>query len=440
VSRHGQPSSGGLDAELEWLESHVNLEAIESGTWVRPSLERMRELLGVLGDPHLAVPVLHVTGTNGKGSTARIAASLLAARGLGVGLYTSPDLEAVNERISLRGQDVSDEELAELLASIRLAEPMLGERPTRFEILTAAAFRHFADSGVDVAVVEVGIGGRFDATNVVRSAVAAVTNVSLDHAEILGPGVEQIAWEKAGVAKAGGVLVLGVEPESLAQIFEDEARSVGSQVLRRGTDFGCEANVMAHGGRLITVSTPWARYEEVFLALHGAHQGDNAAVALAAVDALFGAPSGRDVVEEAFARVSAPGRLEVMKREPLVLLDGAHNLAGAEALGKSLAEEFATGGRRWFVVGMLRGRDEQSMLERMGIGAGDQVLVCAPPSPRAMDPEKVMASASRLGASARVESSVERALGEALAEAGDDDQIVVSGSLYLVGAARSLLH
>lgn len=440
MSRHGLPSSGGLDAELDWLESHVNLEAIEAGTWVRPSLERMRALLGVLGDPHLAVPVVHVTGTNGKGSTARIAANLLSARGLGVGLYTSPDLEAVNERISVRGLDVSDEELAELLASIRLVEPMLGERPTRFEILTAAAFRHFADSGVDVAVVEVGIGGRFDATNLVRSAVAAVTNVSLDHAEILGPGVEQIAWEKAGVAKADGVLVLGVEPDDLAEVFLDEARSVGSAVLRRGEDFGCEANAMAHGGRSITVTTPWARYEEVFLALHGAHQGDNAAVALCAVDALFGAPSGLEVVEEAFGSVQVPGRLEVMGREPLVLLDGAHNLAGAEVLGKSLTEEFATGGRRCFVVGMLRGRDERAMLERMGVGTGDRVLVCAPPSPRAMDPGHVMASALALGASASVEPSIDVALQEALAGAGGDDLVVVSGSLYLVGAARSLLH
>lgn len=440
MSRHGLPSSGGLDAELAWLESHVNLEAIEAGTWVRPSLDRMQRLLDLMDDPHLAVPVIHITGTNGKGSTARIAASLLAARGLGVGLYTSPDLEAVNERIAVRGQDISDEELAELLGSIRLLESMLEERPTRFEILTAAAFRHFADVGVDVAVVEVGMGGRFDATNVVRSAVSAVTNVSLDHEEILGPGLEKIAWEKAGVVKAGGQLVLGVEVERLAKIFADEARAVGAGVLRRWSDFACEANVMAHGGRLVTLATPWGRYEDVFLALHGSHQGDNAAVALTAVDALFGAASGEQVVSEALQRVRVPGRLEVMRREPLVLLDGAHNLAGAEALGKSLAEEFAPGGRRYFIVGMLRGRDERAMLERMGVGAGDQVLVSAPPSPRAMDASKVADSARSLGASAKVVASVAGALDEALGEAGRDDQIVVSGSLYLVGAARSLLH
>jgi dihydrofolate synthase/folylpolyglutamate synthase len=432
-----------LGEALAWLDRHINLEAIEAGkagTHGLPSLERIRALVGAMGDPQRACPVVHITGTNGKGSTARMCAALLASAGLSPGVYASPHLEVINERISAKGGLISDAELASQLAVMAELEVFVGVRATWFEIVTAAAYRFFADEAVDASVVEVGLGGRYDATNVADGAVAVVTNVELDHVDILGPTREMIAAEKAGIVKAGSYVVLGERDPDVARAFENEASAVGAAAIwRRGEDFGIDSSRVAVGGRVVDLYTPAASYPEVFVPLHGAHQADNAACALAAAQALVGSPLGHDVVADAFASVTVPGRLEVVGRRPLVVLDGAHNAAGAAAAGAALAEDFF--GRRVVVVmGCLRGRDPSELLRGLSQSPISAVLGCQPPSPRGQPGAAVVSAATGLGLVAEECSDVADALQRALELAGADDLVLVTGSLYVVGSARSLLR
>jgi dihydrofolate synthase / folylpolyglutamate synthase len=397
-----------------------------------------------MGEPQSAAPVIHVTGTNGKGSTVRIITELLATTGLTVGAFTSPDLQSVNERITRNSEPISDPELFETLAALAALEPLLGERPTRFELLTAAAFRWFADVAVDVAVVEVGLGGRWDATNVVEPVVAVVTNVSEDHLEVLGPTLEDVANEKAGIIKGGSLLILGETDPDLARIFVETADAVGSGVWRRGRspgqgEFGCDANDVAVGGRLVDLRTPAAAYSEVFLGLHGAHQGENASAALAAAEGFFASPLDDRVVRTALAAVRVPGRLEVVRRSPLVVLDGAHNIAGARALARSLGTEFSVDGPTVAVVGMLSGRDPVGMLEALRSGGVTEVVACTAPSPRAFSASDLVAAAAEAGFVATAAESVEKACEQAISMAGQNGLVVVAGSLYVVGAGREFL-
>lgn len=425
-----------LARALEWLEDHVNLEGRDAGQVASPTLDRARRLTELMGDPQDAYPVIHLTGTNGKGSTARMTTALLMAKGLTVGTYTSPDLERVNERLAWDGEPIADADLAEVLGAVAALEPLMEHRPWRFDILTAAAFRWFADVAVDAAVVEVGLGGAYDATNVATGRVAVVTNVSLDHAEVIGPGLTDIAREKSGIVKPGATLVLGETDEELAAIFR-AARA--SQVLERNRDFGCRLNRPAHGGRLLDLYTPGGEYPEVFLPLHGAHQGDNAACALAAAEAFFGAPLDPTVVAEALASVRSPGRMEVVGRRPLCLLDGAHNPAGAKAAAATLAEEFGGVHGHVVVMGLLRGRDPTEMLGALDLARVTAVVACRPPSPRALAPAMVAAAARALGVPAEVVAAVPDAVHRGLALAGPDDLVLVTGSLYVVGQARTAL-
>lgn len=399
-------------------------------------LDRMRNVVALMGDPQRAYPVIHITGTNGKGSTARMITALLAARGLSVGTYTSPDLERVNERIAWNDEPIADDELAQALRAIAHLEAGLDEVPTRFEILTAAAFGWFADVAVDVAVAEVGLGGRWDATNVADAQVAVVTNVSLDHQEVIGPTRADIAAEKAGIVKSASTLVLGETDPDLVSIF----RAVeAAEVWQRDEDFGCVRNQLALGGRLLELRTPGASYDDVLLPVHGAHQGDNAAIALAAVEAFFGAPLDRDVVDEGFAAVRLPGRLEVVDRQPLVVLDGAHNPSGARALAEALDEAFGACGRV-LVVGLLRSRDPIEMLVALDAARARLVIACPPPSPRALPPEEVAAAARGLGIAAEVAGSVADAVTRARKVAEPAEMVLVTGSLYVVGTARAALR
>jgi dihydrofolate synthase/folylpolyglutamate synthase len=426
-----------LEEALEWLDGHVNLEAIEAGRAdATPTLERIRRLTELMGDPQRAYPVVHLTGTNGKGSTARLLTSLLGARGLRVGTYTSPHLERINERLAADGEPIADDELADVLTAVARLEPLLERPPTWFEIVTAAAFRWFADIAVDVAVIEVGLGGTWDATNVADGQVAVVTNVSVDHVDILGPTLSDIAAEKSGIVKADSVLVLGETDPELAAIF---TRAAAAQVWERGSEFACEANRLAHGGRLLDLRTIGGHYTDVFLPLHGAHQGDNAAAALAAAEAFFGDPLADDVVRSALGAVRNPGRMEVVGRRPLCLLDGAHNPAGAKAAGATLAEEFAGVERRVVVLGLLRGRDPVEMLEALDPAHIALVVACPPPSPRALPPADVASAGAQMGLAVEVASSVADGVALARARAGPEDMLLVTGSLYTVGEARSVL-
>ncbi|HET9691195.1 MAG TPA: folylpolyglutamate synthase/dihydrofolate synthase family protein [Acidimicrobiales bacterium] len=428
-----------LGDALAWLDRHQNLERMLADTRLADDVRdrgqaRMRRLMEVLGNPEAAAPVIHITGTNGKTSTARAVTALLNGRGLTVGTFTSPHLQRINERIAFNGEPIADGELAEVLSDLAAIEGMLDDRPTWFELMTAAALRWFADRPVDVAVVEVGMGGRYDATNVVDGAVAVVTNVGLDHVEFLGPTRRDIAGEKAGVARPDATLVLGERDPDLVEVFAAEGPA---RLWLAGRDYAVERNAMAIGGRSIDLRTPARRYPDLFLDLHGRHQADNFAAAVAAVEAFFDAPSSEEVVRVAAGTVSSPGRMEVVGRSPLVVLDGAKNVEGATTAAAAIAEEFSDRRSTIVVVGMLAGKDPAEMLRALGVRSARLVVACPPPSPRAQDPALLADAARALGVAARVEGSVDDALDTALAEAGPDDLVLVTGSLYVVGAARA---
>ncbi|MEN3273124.1 MAG: dihydrofolate synthase / folylpolyglutamate synthase, partial [Actinomycetota bacterium] len=346
---------------VAYLEGHVNFEQQSPTKEGAPSLDRMRALAAAMGDPQDVAPSIHITGTNGKGSTARMVVSLLRSHGLRVGLHTSPDLERINERLSIDGEPISDEAFAEQLEALAELEVLTGVRPTRFDLLTLAAFRWFADEAVDVMVNEVGLGGRWDSTNIADGSVAIVTNIGLDHVDIIGPTRADIAGEKSGIVKTGATLVLGETDPGLLPIFET---TPASRIWLRERDFDVQENRVAIGGRSLDLRTPTTRYEDVFLSLHGAHQGDNAVLAVTAVEAFFDRPTPDELVREALGSMSVAARFEVIARSPLVILDGAHNVDGAQAAADTL-EDFSVAGRTIIVFGTNRGHDPVEMLEAL---------------------------------------------------------------------------
>jgi dihydrofolate synthase/folylpolyglutamate synthase len=393
--------------------------------------------MDAMGNPQHAAPVIHLTGTNGKGSTAQMITRLLAAQGLSVGTYTSPHLERVNERIARNGEAISDHELGEQIAAIAELEVLTGVRPSYFEIMTAAAFRWFADVAVDVMVVEVGLLGRWDATNVADATVAVITNIGLDHTEFAGPTKAHIAREKAGIIKPRSAVVVGETDPELVQIFRAEG---GASYLLRDEDFDVVENHLAVGGRVVDLRTPTTVYPDLLIPLHGRHQADNAAVALTAVETFFAAPLDAEVVAEGFGAVTMPGRFEVMRHQPLVVIDGAHNPAGADVCSSVFFEDFDPAGRRVLVVGCLRGRDPLEMLGALRADEFDLVVCCTAPSPRGLPAADLAAAARSLGCEQVVEvATVEAACQLALSESDVDDAVLITGSLYVAGAARPRL-
>lgn len=421
---------------LRYLDDHASYE--KTGRVDSPSLANIDRIMDAMGEPQLAYPVVHLTGTNGKGSTTQMVTRLLAAHGLKVGTYTSPHLEVPNERICVDGEPIMDEEFAAAIAAVAGIEGLAGVRPTYFEAVTAAAFRHFADVAVDVGVIEVGMLGRWDATNVVDAKVAVVTNIALDHTEFAGPTLSHIATEKVGISKPGSVLVVGDENPELAPIW---SRASHASLVVRGADFSCEDNVLAVGGRLLDVRTPRARHSGVMVPLHGRHQGDNASIAIAAVEEFFDAAIDGAVLADGMARVEMPGRFEVLGRHPLVVVDGAHNPAGGDVCAEVFFGDFSPSGRRTLVVGTLRGRDPSEMLGALRADDFDVVVCTTAPSPRAVPGDEIAEVARALGCDdVRVVADVSRACDAALAGAGQDEAILVAGSLYVVGAARAHLR
>jgi dihydrofolate synthase / folylpolyglutamate synthase len=420
------------DEALAYLDDHATYE--KTGRVTDPTLDKMVRLMGFMGDPQLTYPVIHITGTNGKGSVAQMITRLLMAQGLTVGTTTSPHLERVNERIRRNGEMIADDEFAEQIAAIADLEGLAGVRPGYFEATTAAAFRWFADVAVDVAVVEVGMLGAWDATNVVDADVAVVTNVGMDHAQFAGPTLGDIAREKAGIVKPRSRVVLGETDPDLAAEF---TRRPNSGVVERDVDFECLGNQLALGGRLLDLRTSSSIYTEVFVPLHGRHQGDNAAVALAAVEAFFDAPLSYEVVTEGFADVEWSGRFEVLGHQPLVIVDGAHNPHGASACADVFREDFDPAGKRILVVGFLTSQDPNAMLEALRADDTDLIIACTPPTPRGRSAHDTAAAARALGCdNVIVADSVSKACDRALANADSDDAILVTGSLYVVGEAR----
>jgi dihydrofolate synthase/folylpolyglutamate synthase len=431
-----------FDDAQAYLHAHIDLEkttGISAGHVAGLSLDRMRQVVDVLGNPQRDYPVIHVTGTNGKGSTARMITALLAAHQLSVGTYASPHLEHVTERITRNVEPISPDAFAAIVGEIAALEDQqfFTDRPSYFELLTAAAFAWFSQEAVDAAVVEVGLLGRYDATNVADGQVAVVTNVGKDHTDGTGDWRRRVAGEKAGIVKPGSLLVLGEADPDVRDLFTGEGAET---VWVSDEDFGVMTDRLALGGHVVDMRTPFGEHDEVFLPVHGAHQADNAAVALAAVEAFFGRALHADVVSEAFAGLRLPGRFEVLHRAPLFVLDGAHNADGAAAAAATLADEFAIAGTRRWVLGVLDGRDLDELLDAFDLRPGDQVVATTPPSPRGVPASDLAAAVATREVDVLVVPEVDRAVERAwrAAEAaGEGDLVIVTGSLYTVGAART---
>ncbi len=420
---------------LRYLDRHINLEA-RAGFFEGLSLESMSALMEVSGDPHRAFRSIHVTGTNGKGSTATMIARLLQAKGLKVGRYSSPHLDSITERIEIDGEPIAREDFgAEVLALAQVAE--LTEHPNSyFELLTAAAYRWFAEVAVDVAVVEVGVLGRFDATNVIEADVAVVTNIGRDHTDGKGDWRRDIAGEKVGIAKPASTLVVGEPSPDLLDIFEGEGAAATKLI---GRDFELIGDQPAVGGRLIDIRTPRGLYEDVFLSVFGSHQATNASIAVTAVEEFFDAAVEDDVLAESMGELRLPGRVEVVGREPLVILDGAHNPQAAQALRSTIEASFGGASPRVYVLATLEPRDPAEFIAEVGVGPGDWVVATPVNSPRSIDPQQIVDAATSAGATAETATDAEDAVDRARVLAGTDGMVIVTGSLYVVGEARSSL-
>jgi dihydrofolate synthase/folylpolyglutamate synthase len=426
---------------------------------MQPRLEPVRAVCELLGDPQRAYPVIHLTGTNGKTSTARMVERLLREHNLRTGRFTSPHLHSVTERISVDGRPIDDgafadtwDEVAPLAAMVdgRLladGEPAL----TYFELLTCMAFAAFADTPVDVAVVEVGLGGTWDATNVAEATVSVVLPISLDHTEMLGDSVAAIAEEKAGIFTEGGYVVLADQPAEAAEVLLRRAVESGSTVSREGPEFGVVRRAVALGGQQVTVQGVAGEYADLFLPLHGAHQAQNLAVALATVEAFLGNGDQRldtEVVHAAVAAMSSPGRLELVRPSPAVVVDAAHNVGGAEALVRALDEAF-TFRHLVGVVGVLRDKDAATILEVLE-PVLDEVVVTRSTSPRAVPVDELAELAievfgeDRVQAVERLDDALVAAMGTAEAavahEEGHGAGVLVTGSVTVAGEARLLLR
>ncbi len=444
--RRGRSAAGGGEPALfpsivearAWLDGHVNLEATAGDTYGL-SLAPMRELLAALGDPQTDYPAIHVTGTNGKGSVAALAAALAWAWGMTVGVYSSPHVEHINERMAVSGESIGDDDLAELLGHLRLvtdhlATGRLDAPPSWFELVTSAALRWFADVAVDLAVVEVGKLGRYDATNVVNSEVAIITNIGRDHTDGR-PGWEaEVMGEKAGIIHPGATAVLGPMDPELAAIA---ARESPRELLVAGEHFALEEDRPAMGGRVVTVRTPRGRYEDVYVSLFGAHQGQNAALAIAAFEALVGQELDGPVLD-ALGDVSVPARFEVVSRRPLVVIDGAHNPDGLAASATTLNDQFDVTGTVIWVIGIMRDKSPDAILEAIeAAGTRPEVVICCAPAwPRALEAQDLATAVRNRGIETEVAGDVADAVDRALDRATPDDAVMVTGSFYTAGAAR----
>ncbi|MGH3945264.1 MAG: bifunctional tetrahydrofolate synthase/dihydrofolate synthase [Pseudonocardiaceae bacterium] len=440
-------------AALRAVETELDRRWPESR--IEPSLSRIAALVDLLGMPQRSYPVLHIAGTNGKTSVARMLDALLREIGLRVGRYTSPHLQRVTERIGLHGEPISPERYVEAYQDIEqyvtLVDAGSPVPVSKFEVLTGMAFAAFADAPVDAAVVEVGLGGSWDATNVADAAVAAIAPVAVDHVNYLGSDIAGIAAEKAGIIKPGSVAVLAEQLPEVARVIAARSVEVGATVAREGMEFGVLHRDIAVGGQQVRLQGLGGVYDEIFLPLHGEHQARNAVLALAAAEAFFGAGGHRsldhDVVRAAFATVTAPGRLERVRSAPSVLLDGAHNPHGARALAAALREEF--GFRRLVaVVGVMRDKDVAGILAELE-PVVDEVVVTASSSRRAMDVDKLAAVAQeafgehRLRVEPRLPAAIEAAVASAEKVAAGQNHIsgagvVITGSVAMIGEARTL--
>jgi len=420
---------------LAYLDGHI-------AHGIKPGLERIIRLLEDMGRPDEGYPIIHVAGTNGKTSTSKFATLLLVAHGLNTGTYTSPHLQKVEERLAINGRMATEEQFALAVSDVAAFADLrsqAGEEPnTYFELTTAAAFAFFADQAVDASVLEVGLGGRLDATNVVDAEVCVLTSIGIEHTEYLGEDVATIAGEKLAIAGANSTLISGPLPDAALEVADARARDLGIHHRHYGKDFSVLDAERGVRGWLVTIGGAEDTYEDLFLPLHGRYQLANLANAVAATEALLGRKLDEEAVRDALAVVAMPGRMEVLGTHPLVMVDGAHNADGVDALAESLDEEYPT--TRWhLVLGVMGDKNVEAMVESLEPQLAG-IIATAPESERAVPPAALAERIRNLTDVPVLEAeSADIGLDMARAEAGSDGAVLVTGSLYLVGEARALL-
>lgn len=424
-------------ASMAYLEGLTGYE--QTGRLERPTLERMARLVDAMGSPQRAYPVIHLTGTNGKGSTAAMTASLLRGQGLRVGTRTSPHVTRLAERVAgdgepVDGEPVAGEDLARAVSQARQAAARAGVTPSWFEAVTAAGLWLLAQAGIDVAVIEAGMLGRWDATNVADGTVAVVTNVQLDHTDMAGPTRAAIAAEKAGIVKPGATLVLGERDPGLRAIFEARRPA---RILAAGQEMTWRNRRLTPAGSLVDLVNPWGIRAAMAVGMIGAHQCDNALLALTAAEAFTGAPIPAASVTAALSSTHVPGRLEIVGAGPVVALDGAHNPAGAAALRRAIEENFGSLTPRILLCGTLVGRDPAEFLDQVGVRSSDLVLTTEPVSPRAMPADVLAREARSFGVPAKPVPRPAQALSAAVTAAGRSGMVAAAGSLHLIAPLRA---
>jgi len=438
-------------------DDQERIDAIEAAllkrwpeTKIAPTLERIAALVDVLGSPQLTYPTIHVGGTNGKTTTARMIDSLLFEMGLRTGRFTSPHLESYLERISINGQPIDPKAMIfsynDIAAYLDFMDTKFDTPISFFEAMTALAFAAFAEHPIDVGVIEVGMGGEWDATNVVNADVCVIMPVDLDHTEYLGSTIAEIAKTKAGIIKEGSFVVLAQQkPEAAVELLK-QAALVGADIAREGLEYVIESRTLAVGGQLLTIKTQKDTYEEIFLPLHGKHQASNAAAALVAVEAFFGEQElDYEAVLAGFANVQSPGRCEVLHRDPTVIIDAAHNPHGAKALTDTIQNEFTFDE----VIGVFAAMGDKDIegalveLEKVM----DSIIVTKNSSPRSASVADVEALATKIFGSDRVfsadslEAAIEKAIKDSIRPLSEDTiGILITGSVVTVGEARTLVR
>jgi dihydrofolate synthase/folylpolyglutamate synthase len=449
--------SGTWQDRLREIEKDIYARRPEHS--INPSLERMRALVTLLGDPQRAYPVIHIAGTNGKTSTARMTEALLRARGLRTGLFTSPHLSMVSERICVDGQPLSGERFVEAYEEIKPYLDVVGDTQgvelSFFEVLVGMAFSVFADAPVDVCVLEVGMGGLWDNTNVADGAVAVITPISFDHTRFLGETIPEIAAQKAGIIKPGAVAVLAQQPAAAAEVLLRQIADVGATVAREGLEFGVLDRELAVGGQQVSVRGLLGDYPDLFLPLFGGHQASNLACAIAAVEAFARTPDSESggqaldlaIVRQAAATMSSPGRLETVRRSPVVIVDAAHNPGGMAASMAALTEAF-TFSELIAILAVAGDKDVAGILDELEPVA-TRLIVTSNSSVRAMDPAALAEIAAgifgpdRVSVATRLDDAIEQ--GVAFADEADARSgpgcagVLITGSVITAGDARVLL-
>lgn len=438
-------------------EDQARVDAIEAALLARwpenriaPTLDRIQALVDALGSPQLSYPTIHVAGTNGKTTTSRMIDSLLFSMGLRTGRFTSPHLETYRERIAINGEPIDPKELIfaynDIAAYFDFIDSRFDNPISFFEAVTALAFAAFAEHPIDIGIIEVGMGGEWDATNVVKADVSVITPIGLDHMEYLGNTLTEIASTKAGIIKEGGFAVLSQQEPEVAVELLRKAAEVGAEVAREGIEYSVISRAVAIGGQLVTIQGLKGVYDDIFIPLHGKHQASNAAAALVAVEVFFGENElDIDAVREGFAQVRSPGRCEVIHRDPTIILDAAHNPHGSIALYHTLDSEF-TFDEVIGVVAVMGDKDARGILVNFEKFM-DSIIVTKNSSHRAMEVSDLeqlaieIFGADRVNSSPDLEAALEKALKDSARPLSDESLgIVVTGSVVTVGEARSYIN